>query len=64
MNVEKDCLYYCDKYIERKKIELIGYSDDAKFNKVISSTFIHLSILFPEAYQHMLKVWNVLDENN
>lgn len=59
----KDCTYYCDKYIELKKIELDGCSENFKMRNVVFSSFNHLSIYFPEAYQHMLKVWGVHENN-
>jgi hypothetical protein len=62
--MNKDCIYYCDKYIEKKSLELAGCSDDCKMRDSVFSSFNHLSVYFPEAYQHMLKVWGVLNEEN
>lgn len=61
-DIEKDCFYYFTKYIEKKEIELKGCSSSYKMENVIFSTFNNLSIYFPEAYQHMLKIWKVKDE--
>jgi hypothetical protein len=59
-----NCIEYCDKYIKLKSAELEGCSDDYKMRNTVFSTFNHLSVYFPDAYIHMLKVWGVSDENN
>lgn len=62
--MEKDCIYYCDKYIEKKELELEGCSVRCQMKDAVFSAFNHLSVYFPEAYQHMLKVWGVSNEEN
>ena len=64
MSSEKDCKYYLNKYVKKKAAELEGCSDVFKIRDAIFSTFNQLSVYFPEAYQHMLKVWGFSDENN
>jgi hypothetical protein len=55
----KDCIYFYNKYIEKLHCELEGCSENYKMGETIFSTFNHLSVYFPDAYQHMLKVWGV-----
>ena len=57
--VKKDCIYYCNKYVEKKAAELEGCSAKFQMDMAVFSAFNHLSIFFPEAYKHMLKVWEV-----
>ena len=55
----KGCLYYYNKYVDKLSNELEGCTEDFKIREAVFSTFNHLSIYFPDAYQHMLKVWGV-----
>ena len=60
----KNCTnYYFRKYIEKKLIALKGCSEDFKMENMIFSTFTNLSVYFPDAYRHMLKVWGICEEN-
>lgn len=56
---KKDCIYYCNKYVDKKATELEGCSTKFQMSDTVFSAFNHLSIYFPEAYKHMLKVWEV-----
>lgn len=57
--MDYDCISDCNKYLEKKGKELKGCTEDYKMSNVVFSTFNHLSVHFPEAYKHMLKVWGV-----
>lgn len=59
--LEKDCIYYCNEYVKKLSTELEGCTEGYKIKVAIFSTFNHLSVYFPEAYKHMLKVWEVTD---
>ncbi len=58
------CIQHCDQYVAKLLFELAGCSDECKIREAVFSTFNHLSVFFPEAYEHMLKVWEIKDENN
>jgi hypothetical protein len=58
------CIRHCNEYMKRKYIELEGCSEKYKMRDVVFSTFNHLSIYFPDAYKHMLKVWEISNEDN
>ena len=60
--MKMNCSQACGKYLERKRIELEGCSEDYKMQDIIFSTFNHLSVYFPEAYEHMLKVWEINED--
>lgn len=62
--MNKSPSYYCDKYVEKISHELEGCSENFKMGSALFPAFNHLNVYFPEAYQHMLKVWGVLNENN
>lgn len=60
----RSCIYLFYKYIRKKekKLEkLERYTESLEDS--IWSTFNHLSVYFPEAYQHMLEVWGVANED-
>ena len=57
MNPNFNCVNDCNKYIEKMLVKLEGCTDRFKMMEAIFSTFNHLSVYYPEAYQHMLKVW-------
>lgn len=59
LNEDKNCIYYHNKYLEKKEKELEGCSEGYKMSQLAFSAFNHLSVYFPDAYQHMLKVWEV-----
>ena len=58
----RDCSQDCNKYIERLSFELQGCSEKYMMDVAVFSTFCNLSIYFPEAYKHMLKVWKIENE--
>ena len=58
------CVDHCDKYVNRHLDELQGYSDGYKVREAVFYSFNHLSVYFPQAYKHILKVWGVENENN
>jgi hypothetical protein len=59
------CCDDCEIYVKRKCTELQDYSsDECKIYCTIFSTFINLSVFFPDAYEHMLKVWEISTEND
>ena len=59
MHEDKDCIYYCKKYVQKIQNELDGCSADYKMDALAFPTFNHLSVYFPEAYKHMLEVWGI-----
>jgi hypothetical protein len=62
--MEKDCIYYSHKYVDKVLEKYEGCSEGFKINKAVFSTFNHLSVWFPDAYKHMLEVWEIDDETN
>ena len=54
---------HLDKYVENINSEMAGCSEAYKLRRSIFPAFNHLNVYFPEAYQHMLKVWGIDEEN-
>ena len=52
----------CSKYVEHILLDLEGKPDWYKMESAVFSSFNHLNVYFPEAFEHMLKVWGVENE--
>lgn len=52
---------HCSQYVEKVLINSEGCTDNYKVREAVFSTFNHLSVYFPEAYEDMIKVWGVSD---
>lgn len=62
--MNKNCIYYCDKYIEKTLIEVEGCSKSFSVHQAVFPFFNHLETYFPDAYKHMLKILEIQDEDN
>ena len=60
----KCCIEHCNEYVKRILVEFSGCTEEFKLDRAVFSTFNHLSVYFPDAYEHMLKVWGIKNENN
>jgi hypothetical protein len=53
----------CSLYVEKLLPDLEGKPDWYKMDSAVFSSFNHLHLYFPEAFDHMLKVWGLHEDN-